>query len=208
MLISSDHYLVAYGSLLSIHSRQHFSGVTAPTLPVSVRGWRRAWITRSSGERQTYVGALADNNGMFNAAIIPVSLNPSLHKREQDYEFVAVAHEQLELHVDEAHHASISGRLRDAKVWICQSREAQLAEWDFPIYQSYVDTCLSGCLESGVEDFAARFVQSTAHWDTHLVNDRAAPKYPRAAPLKPDFARMIDEVMEKFGVEHHHVNMD
>jgi hypothetical protein len=92
------------------------------------------------------------------------------------------------------------------KVWIYankfkskQALKNSLPSPEFPIVQSYVDICLTGCLqiqqgfpEAG--DFAAEFIQSTREWSKYWENDRA---YPRRAPFAVPLAQDIDILLKK-----------
>jgi hypothetical protein len=52
----------------------------------------------------------------------------------------------------------------------------------YPIIQSYVDICLSGCLavdaslQSGDFEFSRQFLRATSGWSKHWVNDRRRPR--------------------------------
>ena len=172
-----------------------------------MRGFSRGWITRAFHEKQTYVGAVAHSKGEINAHCIPITINPSLQAREQDYRFIQVDHRQVlpngcqntELwqHVTQA----------DAKLWICESLASFPASEEFPIHQTYVDTCLSGCLHHyrvgsaisarGIEE-ARRFIATTRGW-LHLLNDRSTINYPRAASLSEKEFDLIDQLLAEFG---------
>lgn len=196
------HYVVGYGSLLSDESRRRFSAIACHPIPVSVRGWRRAWITRSVTEYQTYVGATADADAMLNGALVPIAdISPDLQKREQDYTFEPVALAQLK-------HASLSfdallAKLKSDQIWLCQSRAHTPADAAHPVYQSYLDTCLCGCLEAGGEAFARLFLTTTDLLHHYWVDDRAAPRYPRAAIPSRHTVKHIDGMLDELGLLTH-----
>ena len=48
---------------------------------------------------------------------------------------------------------------------------------EFPILQSYIDVCLSGCLEHG-EAFAREFVETTFKWSPFWLNERELARRP------------------------------
>ena len=189
---NAKHFLLGYGSLLSDDSRFRFSQNPHPAASVMVSGFRREWITRSEPEKQTYVGAVIDADAALNAHCIPVVLNPSLHKREQDYRFVEVSLAQVSsLQCPNAHLLDAIER-PEVTLWLCESLLRQPPTPDFPIHQSYIDTCLSGSLTHGGLTEAKRFMLSTSGWG-HIVNDRASPRYPRAARVNDDSLRIIDD---------------
>jgi hypothetical protein len=77
-------------------------------------------------------------------------------------------------------------------------REKSLPTRDFPIVQSYVDICLTGCLqiENGFPDavgFAGEFIETTQEWSKYWENDRV---HPRRAPFTVPAASKIDKLLE------------
>ena len=48
---------------------------------------------------------------------------------------------------------------------------------EYPILQTYVDVCLSGCLEHG-DDFAREFIQTTFLWAPFWLNERTLARRP------------------------------
>ena len=48
---------------------------------------------------------------------------------------------------------------------------------EYPILQTYVDVCLSGCLEYG-DDFAREFIATTFLWAPHWLNERTLARRP------------------------------
>ena len=42
---------------------------------------------------------------------------------------------------------------------------------DYPILQTYVDVCISGCLEYG-DEFAREFIRTTFLWSPYWLNER------------------------------------
>lgn len=195
---------MGYGSLLSSDSRQRYSQMQVKAIPAVIKGWTRSWITRSEEERQTYVGALPHYNSLINGALLPViGLSPSLRKREQDYQFVAVPREQISLYAAGSEELELIQQLENKQIWICESKRKQSANADFPIYQSYLDTCMDGCLEFGIEHFAKEFALHTSLLDTHWINDRAAPQYPRAAKVTVKAQNTIDAILTEIDIIKH-----
>ena len=48
---------------------------------------------------------------------------------------------------------------------------------EYPILQTYVDVCLTGCLEHG-EEFAREFIQTTFLWAPYWLNERELARRP------------------------------
>ena len=70
--------LLAYGSLLNKNSREEHSNIRADGIPLLVNGWERGWITRSTSEKQTYVGAIQNSEKSLNALALPISIDQKL----------------------------------------------------------------------------------------------------------------------------------
>ena len=87
-----------------------------------------------------------------------------------------------------------------------QELKNSLPSAEFPIVQSYVDICLTGCLqiqqgfpEAG--NFAAEFIQSTQEWSTFWENDRANPRRPFAIPMAQDIDVLLKKYLPTFFAE-------
>jgi hypothetical protein len=63
------------------------------------------------------------------------------------------------------------------------------------VNSSYIDTCLTGCLEVGGIEEVKRFVSTTKHWPIeYKQDDRSRPKYPRAAPINEFESEIFDQM--------------
>ena len=195
---SEKHMVLGYGSLLSKDSRERYSNIFTKGIPVTVSGFERAWVTRSLQEKQTYVGALANSHSKLNAQLIPTLINPVLQEREKDYRFVEVCPSALNFHLHEPDESSlIDDMLSQFTFWICETLACEPASEEFPVHQTYVDTCLAGCLEHGGIEEVERFVTHTSLWEHPRVNDRAKPNYPRAAKVNNEAIKRIDNILAK-----------
>lgn len=190
--------VLGYGSLMSADSRTRFSSITGPALPVTVSGYYRAWVTRSPTEQQTYVGALPEQNAQLNAQLIPATIDPKLQDREKDYQFVLVNPQNITSRLSEDDHDALVNWLEGRKVWLCQTLDAREADDIHPVSQTYIDTCLAGCLEHGGDVEAQQFLNTTRGWQHPRINDRANPRYPRAAKVESDMLSVIDAMLENY----------
>ncbi|NVK55560.1 MAG: gamma-glutamylcyclotransferase [Alteromonadaceae bacterium] len=195
--IDETHIVLGYGSLMNSDSRRRHSDIPHQGVEVEVFGFERSWITRSQTEKQTYVGATAKSDSWLNAQLVPTHLDPALQKREQDYQFTPVAVEQLNFELGRAISERLTQWLHQRNIWICESLAVQPSEPDFPVNQSYIDTCLAGCLELGGVAAAQRFIDSTGRWDHHRYNDRLTPHYPRAAKVSQEAWAIIDTLLKE-----------
>ncbi|AXT37998.1 gamma-glutamylcyclotransferase [Alteromonas sp. BL110] len=195
---TEKHMVLGYGSLLSKDSRERYSNIFTKGIPVTVSGFERAWVTRSIHEQQTYVGAVANAHSQLNAQLIPTQINPALQEREKDYRFVEVSPKSLsfQLHQGEVTDA-LNERFSQFTFWICETLACEPASEAFPVNQTYIDTCMAGCLEHGGIKEAERFVMHTSLWEHPRVNDRTQPKYPRAAKVNNETIERIDRILAK-----------
>lgn len=200
-------YIFAYGSLLSEYSRRHYSGIEAQVLPVTLTGWYRAWCTSYPDEGASYAGALrvdtvASKSTHFHeldGVLIPSVLDEDLQQRERGYQFTRLDADSLRLD---------NSQLSDEdRVWICETIKEAQPSIQTPLPQSYVDTCLLGCIESQGMDAASRFIKQTSGWDCVWINDRIVehgsnkrPIYPRYTPINDNQSELIDQLLEFNGV--------
>ena len=199
MFDEHEHVIFGYGSLLSHDSRFRHSSIDTPGLAVTLSGWKRSWVTRSTPEKQTYVGAKSCSKSKMNGLLLPLQeIDEDLQKREQDYRFVALDVSMIDIH-DRQHEAHLT-QLTAKQIWMCETLDTTPADVHHPVYQSYVDTCLVGCLEAGGESFALSFIESTHLWEVHWVNDRRNPFYPRAAMLSKEQQQAIDKLLSQLGL--------
>lgn len=66
-----------------------------------------------------------------------------------------------------------------------------------PILLSYLDVVVQGFLRVFGPDGATRFFATTHGWDAPILNDRAAPRYPRAQTLTPDETATVDAALSR-----------
>ena len=198
--LEHEHLVLGYGSLMNADSRQRFSAIEQPGILVSVNGFERAWVTRSEQEKLTYVGALANPDGWLNAQMISTAISPALAKREQDYQFVAVPASAVTVQADDKANTYLQQALDNKSLWICQTLAQQSASAEFPIAQTYIDTCLAGCLEQGGEAQARAFIDTTRLWSSHIRHDRTAPVYPRPGRVASQHHEQIDALLREYAL--------
>jgi hypothetical protein len=188
--------LLAYGSLLNKNSREEHSNIRADGIPLLVNGWERGWITRSTSEKQTYVGAIQNSEKSLNALALPISIDQKLTKREQDYRFTEVSFSELDFNV-EISEQTIS-KLQSKRFLICETLAIAPSSEDFPVYQSYIDTCIAGAIESNGESYGAQFITTTSDWSNlNTINDRTVPCYMRAAEVNQQMQNLIDKLLKE-----------
>ena len=196
--MSGSDFLIGYGSLLSAYSRQTYSNLHTPVIPVMVTGWQRGWTTRYGDEVATYLGVRPAEGVTLSAALVPTQITDELRHRERGYDFTPVERDAIRL----LRPGAAESELEAARFWIIVNREQIHADETHPIPQSYIDTCLLGCLETGGREMAEHFIDSTERWDGHRVNDRdwPTPLYPRGTPSSATQRAEIDALLRGAGI--------
>lgn len=195
------NYIFGYGSLIEQASRMRTTPAAIYVLPASVKGYVRGWWARTGavGFSTTFAGAIPDASGSMNGVVYAVSDDELARtdKRESGYTRTDIT-KSVEI---------LGGGFKPkGKVWVYlnkfkdeQELKDSLPSPQFPIVQSYIDICLTGCLQiqqgfPEVGDFAAEFLKSTREWSKYWENDRA---YPRRAPFAVPLAQDIDTLIKK-----------
>jgi hypothetical protein len=196
------HYLVGYGSLISHDSRSRFSNIICPNMSIVAHGWQREWLARGLTVFQTGLGVSQVEAANINAVLLPIEqITPELRDREQGYLFVEVDPDSIEAvqasGLAEAEISKIRANPTANKIWICANQNRIQANAHYPIYQTYLDTCLVGCLEQDIHDFATKFIQSTHFWQHGWINDRSDSRYIRAANVTQLQQQQIDLLLEQ-----------
>lgn len=184
-------FLLGYGSLICGYSRAKYGDLQGAGFAATVKGWRRSWNVRSNSEQQTYLGIVADQSASVNGALVPVpAFSEELKQRESNYDFHPLTHTTV----------TTDAPIQDSELWICYSPNVEKPGTQFPIYQSYVDTCLLGCLALGGEEFARQFITTTEGWQQTWYDDRELPHYHRATAATPAQQQQIDDLLASCGV--------
>ncbi|AJQ94597.1 gamma-glutamylcyclotransferase family protein [Gynuella sunshinyii] len=165
-----NNYIFGYGSLICADSRAR-TGITGNAIPATVKGIKRGWYVSVPQAMHTAVGAVQDDISECNGVIFPVDTEnlAKFDEREQGYGRIAL----------ETSRITAEHQLPDhAIVWTYVGHQTRSPSSEYPITQSYLDVILKGCF-SWDEAFAIEFIKTTSHWG-NLINDRSAPRYPRA----------------------------
>lgn len=205
MSTKQKHYLVGYGSLLSHDSRSRYSNIFCPNMPIVVHGWRREWLARGLADLQTGLGVSQLESAKLNAVLLPIEqISPELRNREQDYQFVEVDPNSImpanNSSLTQNELEKIRANPSDNRIWICANLHKKQANTHYPINQTYLDTCLVGCFDLGIDNFADEFILHTEFWQFTWINDRNNPRYVRAAKVSQEQQIQIDQLLEKLKV--------
>ena len=167
-----------YGSLVNAATHD-FPGVR----PATLAGWRRVWVHTAlrpvaylSVERHDGAGI----EGLM--AEVPDGDWVALDARERAYDKHPVAV-----------HLTACGSPAEAQVYAVPTRHAAHPDTRHPVLLSYIDVVVQGYLRLFGEAGADRFFATTAGWDIPVLDDRAAPRYPRHQALAPAERAFVDD---------------
>ncbi|MCB2092818.1 MAG: gamma-glutamylcyclotransferase [Rhodobacteraceae bacterium] len=175
-----------YGSLVNRATHDY-----APAVPARLRGWRRVW--RHTVLRPfaflSVEPADAEIDGLV--AAVPHGDWSALDQREAAYDRTGLA----------------AGALRHDAGW-AQSVEIYAVARDHadpaarhPILLSYLDVVVQGFLREFGTTGANGFFASTQGWETAILDDRAAPVYPRHQVLTKGETAFVDETLHRLGIK-------
>ena len=180
-------YFFGYGSLVNRHTH-----IYAPAHHATVQGWRRAW--RVAADRQVaFLTVIRDEDCAIDGLIAPVPDGDwaALDLRETGYD-------RMPLTVGLSHEAADAGEIA---VYHIPADKHGPADGVRPILLSYLDVVVEGYLQVFGAEGGRHFFDTTAGWDGPILNDRAAPRYPRAQLLTEAETAVVDAELGKLGVE-------
>lgn len=170
--------IFGYGSLVN-------RGTLPPHIdvrPKAVRGWRRAWRASSVGAKggACALSVVPDPDAIIEGLVVRFDdlVWPIIRTREKNYDI---------LHLDDE---------PDVILFRARAEVDRFGDAHHPIHMSYIDVTLQGFLREFGEDGAARFMATTQGWHVPIVNDRAAPNYPRAQLLSNAEQIKVDALLE------------
>lgn len=170
-------YFFGYGSLVNAHTHEY-----PDVRPAKLNGWRRAWV-RTAAREVVFLTAVHDPNSSIQGVIaaVPNQNWDALDVREYGYarhpSNGAVTHD-LSPSPEIAHYAI--------------PPEAIEATGNHVILLSYLDVVVQGFLHLYQEPGVQAFFDTTSGWDVPVVNDRAAPVYPRHQTLSSAETDLVD----------------
>ncbi|MFD2740504.1 gamma-glutamylcyclotransferase family protein [Sulfitobacter aestuarii] len=175
-------YFFGYGSLVNENTHAY-----PDTRPARLRGWRRAWV-RTDARDIVFLTAVSDPASTIDGLIaaVPGADWAALDAREYGY----------------ARHASGDAVLHD----ILPAPE--IAHYAIPpdsnrpsgeqvILLSYLDVVVQGFARIYGIDGVTRFFETTDNWHIPILDDRAAPRYPRHQALTDDERALVDHHLDR-----------
>lgn len=165
-----------YGSLVNLNTHDYPNVRHA-----SLTGWRRVWV-RTPLREVAFLSAQPCKETTIDGVVADVPNHDwsALDARERGYERHPVS--------DQIATESRSGSVSVYSV----PTTGQIGSGDHFILLSYLDVVVQGFHQQYGSDGVAAFFESTAGWDTPILNDRDQPRYPRAQTLHPDETNLVD----------------
>ena len=173
----SDPFFFGYGSLVN-----RTTHVYEDAHPAILQGWRRAWVHTASRD-MAFLSILPAQGHSIAGLIARVPGNDwaALDERERGY-----------ARFDASGAVDHSAETQEIQAYAVPEH-THVNGGENLILLSYLDVAVQGFLtefgESGVADFFA----TTDGWHTHILNDRAAPIYPRARTLSAQETALVDD---------------
>jgi len=180
-------YFFGYGSLVNRETHSY-----PDAHPAQLRGWRRAWV-RSAAFDRVFLSVIPDAETTISGLIaaVPDSDWRALDARETGYTRLnsgsSVLH-PLPSAPPIAHYA-----VSEDHHGIEMPRNTVLL--------SYVDVVVQGFLREFGKDGVADFFDTTDGWDTPIINDRAAPQYPRHQTLSAEETALVDHHLKQVSAQ-------
>lgn len=174
----ADPYFFGYGSLVNLATHDF-----PDPRPAKLKGWKRAW--RHTDLRPVaFLTAIPDAESEIEGMIAHVPRNDweALDEREWAYDRIPATQ-------------SITHPLThdvEIAVYAVPRHNHSDPTDKHPLLLSYIDVVVQGYLRAFGPDGANRFFATTDGWDSPILNDRAAPRYPRHQQLKPAETTFVD----------------
>lgn len=180
-----DAFFFGYGSLVNRATHDY-----GQARPASLPGWRRAW--RHTALRPVaFLTAEPDPASTIEGLIaaVPGSDWAALDAREAAYDRHRVC---------ETVQHDLSPRPPVSVYAIPQASQRPPTE-GYPVLLSYLDVVVQGYAREFGTDGVARFFATTTGWEAPILDDRAAPIYPRHQRLSATERAMADDHLDRLG---------
>ncbi len=162
------------------------------TRVATLKGWRRVW-RHTNLRKLAYLTVVPDEQGVIDGLIaaVPGDDWTALDLREAAYDRLPATH-QISHDLD--HQPKIV-------VYSIASGKHVAPSTDHPVLLSYIDVVTQGYLREFGEEGAARFFTTTDGWNMPILDDRAAPIYPRHQRLSRSETAFVDDRLGELSVE-------
>ena len=183
-----------YGSLVN---RQTLP-TDARSIRVRVQGWRRAWrlTADKTGRPRCTLTVVPDPECTILGTVISQSHDHdgAMLQREALYERQQLEGTSVDWLDDRPHNWP------QPFIHVGVAEHCRCGDDDHPVLLSYIDTVLTGYLDTFGEDGPRHFVDTTADWHVPILDDRRTPHYSRATSLTGDEREQVDVILAGLGV--------
>ncbi len=182
----SDAFFFSYGSLVNRATHAY-----TDAHPATARGWRRVWRhtpVRPMAFLTVHRAPGSHIRGLM--AAVPGDDWRTLDAREEAYDRLR-AQDQIDHHLPHR---------PDVALYVIPEGKHGTPSQKQPILLSYLDVVVQGFLREYGADGVRDFFDTTDGWDAPVLDDRAAPRYPRHQNLSRPELRMVDEALADRGV--------
>lgn len=179
-------FFFGYGSLVNCDTHGF-----APVYRARAQGWRRAWRA-TSARRLAFLTAIPDLDSRIEGLMAPVPDGDwaALDEREYAYDRHDAVHQ-----ID--HEAPLQAGAGRIAIYAIAPERMTAPTPEHPILLSYLDVVIQGYLRHFGEEGVARFIETTDGWEAPVLNDRAAPQYPRAQRLSSRETGLVDTILRE-----------
>ena len=179
-----DPHVFGYGSLVN-----RLTHAFADCHPARLSGWRRVWVHTGAREVAFLSAERVPGASVLGlVARVPGADWAALDAREWAY-----ARHDVTGWVDHPAGAGV-----EVQVYAV-SEGAAPPSVRHPVLLSYLDAVVQGFLHLHGAQGAAEFFATTAGWDGPILDDRAAPLYPRAQVLTEEERAVVDAGIARVG---------
>ncbi len=173
-----------YGSLVN-RATHAYPGAA----PAVAAGWRRAWVHTQARPHAFLTAVRAPGHRIEGLiASVPGGDWAALDAREAAYARI--------LDTENIRH-SVAGVAGVSIYAVPPESSASVAPR--PILLSYLDVVLQGYLREFGPEGTEAFIATTDGWDAPVLDDRAAPIYPRHQHLDRDETAFVDAALRRLG---------
>ncbi|MGR3291953.1 MAG: gamma-glutamylcyclotransferase family protein [Paracoccaceae bacterium] len=173
----SEQFIFGYGSLVNRATHDYTEIERA-----ELHGWRREWHYTTLRDL-AYLSATPDPDGSIIGVTLKAPQNDSkLEDRERAYQRSNVSRQ-----VVRSGTAKIDIEIFAISPALCRPTGPRSA-----LLLSYIDVVVQGFLQEYGEPGVQNFFETTHGWGAPILNDRAAPVYPRHQPLQARETALTD----------------
>lgn len=180
-----------YGSLVNRRTlRTKFLGIRR----ARADGWKRFWLPRDPSAEMALLSVQRHESETIEGVVVYDHADhlPSVDEREIGYLRRIVDLDRLNIDTPP---------IADVPIYIYEAeRGADTAETTgSAILQSYLDAVMQGFRTLYGDDGLRRFVASTEGFETRILKDRSAPRYPRWVTLESGEEELFDRLVTERG---------